>query len=85
MKHKPPAPTTTFDLGDGKVVGSTFEDIESSADRLAAAGGGMERVDWRRIRHEPFRRASGGINWTAIGSVAAIVAIPVAVLIALFL
>lgn len=83
VKHKREAPTTTFDLGDGQIADSTFEDVDTSADRVVAARGGLDRVEWRRIRHAPFRRASGRVNWQAVGALAAVAAVLVAVLTAL--
>lgn len=80
VKHKPEAPTTTFDLGDGQIADSTFEDVDSSAERVVAARGGMDQVAWRRIRHAPFRRASGRVNWHAVGALATVAAVLVAVL-----
>lgn len=83
VKHKPGVATTTFDLGDGQIADSTFEDVKSSAERVVAARGGLDRVAWRRIRHAPFRRASGRVNWQAVRALAAVAALPVAVLIEL--
>jgi hypothetical protein len=81
VKPKPDKPTATFDLGEGQILDSTFEDVESSADRLVVARGGMERSDWRRISHN----ASGArVDWTAIGAIAGVIA-AIAAVVALFL
>jgi hypothetical protein len=43
--------STTFDI-DGEVEGSSFEDIDSTADKLLKAGS-LKNSRWKRILHEP--------------------------------
>lgn len=70
----------TFDIA-GDVEGSTFEDIDSSADTFMKAA--AERGNrFSRIRHKPTRgdRGEDGPNWTKMGAIAAMVAVPIAII-----
>jgi hypothetical protein len=63
--------STTFDI-DGDVEGSSFEGIDSTADKLLKAGS-LKNSRWKRILHEPTRRDNGEVNWTKIGALAGVV------------
>ena len=70
---------TTFDI-DGDVEDSSFEDIDSTADTFMKAAN--ERGNrFSRIRHRPTlgNQNGDGPNWTKMGAIAAIVAVPVAI------
>ena len=81
----------TFDFGGNSVEDSTFEDIESSADRIVVAGGGR-RNRFADVRHKPSNARwsadqAGGWNWSMIGAVAGVAGVVVALvfgLIAIF-
>jgi hypothetical protein len=65
----------TFDFGDSPITRSTFEDIESTADTMMEARGGVAGSVFRRIRHAPVKQRS----WTKIGALATVVGVVVAV------
>jgi hypothetical protein len=70
----------TFDIA-GDVEGSTFEDIDSTADTFMKAA--SERGNrFSRIRHRPTlgNPDDDGPNWTKMGAIAAMVAVPIAII-----
>jgi hypothetical protein len=63
-------PTKTFDFGDSEVADSTFEDVDSTADKLLEAKGGSKRTRFQRISHGRSRADWWSIAGTLIGLVA---------------
>lgn len=81
LRRPPSPPTTTFDFEGARLDDVGFEDIDSSADLMAVATNSEQRgVHWSRIRHLPFRRHDGGVNWAAVAAVAGVVSAVAAVL-----
>jgi hypothetical protein len=71
--------STTFDFGLGGLEDSTFEDITSTADRLLSSPGGARNTSFGRVAHEPASpRPDGGVDWTMVGGIAAVVGVLVA-------
>ncbi len=75
--------TRTFDFRDGSVEDSSFNDIDSSADRLMSARD-VRRSRFERIRHAPWRTDQGKANWTKIGALATVITVPVGIAAAVF-
>lgn len=71
--------TASFEI-DGDVEGSTFEDVDSTADKLIKAKG-LHGSSFRRIRHRPGSRGDETVDWVMIGAIATVVSIIAAIVI----
>jgi hypothetical protein len=67
---------------DGDIEDSTFEDVDSTADKLVKATG-LRGSSFRRIRHHPVGRGDETIDWVMIGAIATVVGVIAAIVIAI--
>jgi hypothetical protein len=65
-------PTRTFDFGEHAVSESSVEDVDSTADELMVARGGVNRSRLSRVRHRPADAHGGGVNWGRVGALAGV-------------
>ena len=72
--------TRTFDFGDKPVSDSSFEDIESTADKLMVARGGSYSNRFARVKHLNDVKYLNHLSpWAKIGTLASVLGLIVAI------